>query len=109
LVVGQRRFVAMVAIGNGDFLFLETEMPGFFPEPEFRSERRDEIMAEPAPGIRELSQGAGEWFPESPEPPPPTTPPEKPSLDEEGNSILDFFQGIIRQKPPPPIEDELEQ
>ena len=24
LVVGQRRFVTMVAIGNGDFLFLET-------------------------------------------------------------------------------------
>ena len=86
-----------------------TEMPGFFPEPELRSERRDERMAEPAPGIREPSQDAGEWFPGSPEPPPPTTPPEKPSLDEEGNSILDFFQGIIQQKPPPPIEDELEQ
>jgi hypothetical protein len=87
----------------------ETEIPDVFPGQELRSERRDENIMEPAPGIQEPSQGAGEWFPEPSEPPPTTTPTEKPTLDEEGDSILDFFQGIIKQEPPPPVEDELEQ
>lgn len=87
----------------------EIERPGeFAPGQEFTSERRNEQLETSAPVISEPSQDTGAWFPET-TPPAAEPPSEPPTLDEEGNSILDFFQGIIKQEPPPPDPDDLEQ
>ena len=87
-------------------------MPVFDSQPEFRDNtqdvRRDEIMEERAPGFPEPAarQEPPDRVTESSKP---SLPPEKPTLDEEGNAIIDFFQGILKSEPPSPIEDDLEQ
>lgn len=86
------------------------EQPGFDAQPEFLKEDRDEKNEAPAPGFPEPSaeQDTGERIPEPTEPPPPL-PQKKQTLDEEGTGIIDFFQGILKKGPPPPIEDDLDQ
>jgi len=90
----------------------EFQMPGFDPQPEFRDnmqdERGDERIEERAPGFPEpaAEQEPTDRVTESSQP---SLPPEKPTLDDEGNAIIDFFQGILKQEPPPPIGDDLEQ
>jgi hypothetical protein len=76
----------------------EFQVPGF--------DRQDESMEESAPGFPgpTAEQEPTDRLSESSE-----SPPEKPTLNEEGNAILDFFQGILREGPPAPSEDDLEQ
>ena len=82
----------------------EQPQPGFDTQPEFRDERIDES----APSFPEpvAEQEPEERFSESSEPP---APPKKQTLDEEGNAIIEFFQGIFKEGPPPPTDDELDQ
>ncbi|MCH8313339.1 MAG: hypothetical protein IID17_10170 [Nitrospinae bacterium] len=86
----------------------EQPQPGFDTQPEFRDERQDERIEESAPSFPEpvAEQEPDERFSESSEPP---APPKKQTLDEEGNAIIEFFQGIFKEGPPPPTDDELDQ
>jgi len=75
---------------------------------EKRSQEQDENLEEPAPPFSEPMAGQEpmDRFPETSES---SQPHEKPTLDEEGNAIIDFFQGIFQEAPPPPTDDALDQ
>lgn len=78
----------------------EFQVPGFDPQ--------DERMEESAPGFPgpAAEQEPTDRFSDSSESP---LAPEKPTLNEEGNAIIDFFQGILKEKPPAPSEDDFDQ
>ncbi len=91
----------------------EPPVPAFTPQQEFPDLEQGEKMESPTPGpgspgpaAQQDSQRQGEGFPEPSEPSPP---PKQPTLDEEGNAIIDFFQGIFKEGPPPPSSDEPNQ
>ena len=89
----------------------EFQMPPFDPQPEFwnttQDERRDEPIEEQAPGFPEPTarQEPTDRVTETSQP---SLTPEKPTLDEEGNAIIDFFQDILQKEHPSQIEGELE-